>query len=97
MFTKSRYNEINQTTKVRTLLWQDPVEDQEAADLAAAVAVAASAAVTEADLAAAASAEDREDLTDLTDLTDPITADLSSAAGITVLIMAAVVLAARSV
>lgn len=94
MFTKSRYNEINQTTKVRTLLWQDPVEDQEAADLAAAVAVAASAAVTEADLAAAASAEDREDLTDLT---DPITADLSSAAGITVLIMAAVVLAARSV
>ena len=94
MFTKSRYNEINQTTKVRTLLWQDPVEDQEAADLAAAVAVAASAEVTEADLAAAASAEDREDLTDLT---DPITADLSSAAGITVLIMAAVVLAARSV
>ena len=94
MFTKSRYNEINQTTKVRTLLWQDPVEDQEAADLAAAVAVAASAAVTEADLAAAALAEDREDLTDLT---DPITADLSSAAGITVLIMAAVVLAARSV
>ena len=94
MFTKSRYNEINQTTKVRTLLWQDQAEDQEAADLAAAVAVAASAAVTEADLAAAALAEDREDLTDLT---DPITADLSSAAGITVLIMAAVVLAARSV
>ena len=94
MFTKSRYNEINQTTKARTLLWQDQAEDQEAADLAAAVAVAASAAVTEADLAAAASAEDREDLTDLT---DPITADLSSAAGITVLIMAAVVLAARSV
>ena len=79
---------------MRTLLWQDPVEDQEAADLAAAVAVAASAAVTEADLAAAALAEDREDLTDLT---DPITADLSSVAGITVLIMAAVVLAARSV
>lgn len=94
MFTKSGYNEINQTTKARTLLWQDQAEDQEAADLAAAVAVAASAEVTEADLAAAASAEDREDLTDLT---DPITADLSSAAGITVLIMAAVVLAARSV